>query len=132
MKKIEFGFIQGRMTSPPSKKSYNAFPKKIGKKNFIMQKNMKWSILKNGFFYFLSSRSFFKIIRWYYFFIFYCPCKIGLRITFWKHRVIIFFKVFGIQSSDLPKKYTFSFYFKILFKTFQSNQNIHHLIHLFS
>ena len=40
MKKIEFGFIQGRMTSPPSKKSYNAFPKKIGKKNFIMQKNI--------------------------------------------------------------------------------------------
>ena len=37
MKKIEFGFIQGRMTSPPSKKILQYFTKKIGERNFIMQ-----------------------------------------------------------------------------------------------
>ena len=34
MKKIEFGFIQGRMTSPPSKKILQYFPKKNWKKEF--------------------------------------------------------------------------------------------------
>ena len=32
MKKIEFGFIQGRMTLPPSKKTLQYFPKKNWKK----------------------------------------------------------------------------------------------------
>ena len=40
MKKIEFGFIQGRMTATPSKKILQYFPKKIGEKNFIMQKKI--------------------------------------------------------------------------------------------
>lgn len=34
MKKIEFGFIQGRVTSPPSKKILQYFPKKNWKKEF--------------------------------------------------------------------------------------------------
>ena len=38
MKKIEFGFIQGRMTSPPSKKILQYFPKKNWKKEFYYAK----------------------------------------------------------------------------------------------
>ena len=46
MKKIDFGFIQGRMTSPPSKKMLQYFPKKNWKKEFYLAKKYKFDFIE--------------------------------------------------------------------------------------
>ena len=46
MKKIEFGFIQGRMTSPPSKKILQYFPKKNWKKEFYYAEKHNFSFIE--------------------------------------------------------------------------------------
>jgi len=46
MKKIEFGFIQGRMTSPPSKKILQYFPKKNWRKEFYHANRFKFNFIE--------------------------------------------------------------------------------------
>ncbi len=46
MKKKEFGFIQGRMTSPPSKKILQYFPKKNWKKEFYHAKKNNFDFIE--------------------------------------------------------------------------------------
>ena len=46
MKKIEFGFIQGRMTSPPSKKILQYFPKKNWRKEFYYAKKYNFNFIE--------------------------------------------------------------------------------------
>jgi sugar phosphate isomerase/epimerase len=46
MKKIEFGFIQGRMISPPSKKTLQYFPKKNWRKEFEYAKKNNFDFIE--------------------------------------------------------------------------------------
>ena len=46
MKKIEFGFIQGRMTLPPSKKTLQYFPKKNWKKEFYYAEKYNFNFIE--------------------------------------------------------------------------------------
>ena len=46
MKKIDFGFIQGRMTTPPSKKILQYFPQKNWKKEFIYAKKNNFQFIE--------------------------------------------------------------------------------------
>jgi len=46
MKKIEFGFIQGRMISPPSKKTLQYFPKKNWRKEFDYAKKNNFDFIE--------------------------------------------------------------------------------------
>jgi sugar phosphate isomerase/epimerase len=46
MKKIEFGFIQGRMTTPPTKKILQYFPKKNWRKEFYHANKFKFNFIE--------------------------------------------------------------------------------------
>ncbi len=46
MKKLDLGFIQGRMISPPSKKILQYFPKKNWKKEFILAKKYNFNFIE--------------------------------------------------------------------------------------
>ena len=46
MKKIKFGFIQGRMTLPPSKKILQFFPKKKWKDEFVLAKKNNFNFIE--------------------------------------------------------------------------------------